>query len=144
MSESSLHGPYPVLSQLLPPKSLHPNARAHWRVKAKDKTTYCLDATFLVKQYVRKNFGRPPMFKEVVIALTYVFEKKPHSKKHDPDNLISWAKTPIDCLTAGGLLEDDRDVIYLPPKQVLKVGVQSALEFVFWEGRLSYPPFAGG
>ncbi len=144
---SPLHGPHPALKQLMPPKCLHPNSRASWRERAAKKSLYSQDAKLVVCNYIDKHFKEPPQWKEVVLSLTFIFGKhlgRGRRQRHDPDNLIAWAKTPVDALTRGGLLEDDRSIIYLPPQQVFADEVGDVLEFVFWEGSLTFPPFAGG
>lgn len=57
--------------------------------------------------------------KEASIQLRYLFPTptKGGTQRHDPDNLISFAKASVDGLQDGGILTDDRDVIYLPPTQ---------------------------
>jgi hypothetical protein len=57
--------------------------------------------------------------KEASIRLRYLFPAplKGGIQRHDPDNLVSLAKASIDGLQDGGILTDDREVIYLPPTQ---------------------------
>lgn len=99
----------------LPPRELHPNARASWQAKHRAKSAYrkrCGDDVFLQLQ-VR------PCLHAAAISLVYwtAAGKRGGWKEHDPDNLIAWAKTAIDSLQDAGVLADDRRVRYEHPVQ---------------------------
>lgn len=103
----------------LPPKELHPNARAGWPAKARVKKAHrqavAADATIQTLQQI----GHRPLCRHATISLYFEFPppQRGGAKRHDPDNLIAWAKTTIDALTDAGVLADDREVTYAPPSQ---------------------------
>jgi hypothetical protein len=97
----------------LPPKSMHPNGRATWKQVAGDKNRYmrhCAEALFAIK-------GLTPLkwqLKRAVVRREYAFRT---AHRHDPDNLIAWAKSAIDSLVVAGILADDRELFYRHPEQ---------------------------
>lgn len=105
----------------LPPKPLHPNARAGWQAKHRNRSKYRQQAADLAWRAVAEQCqGDRPKLERATIRLTYFFgapRKGGRRQKQDPDNLIAWAKTAIDSLQDAGILADDRELIYLPPRQ---------------------------
>lgn len=97
-----------------PPRALHPNERKSWRARIKPKKDYRSSAAELAA-VVRIEHGCKPL-QQATLRLDFYH---PRNRKHDPDNLIAWAKTAIDALQDARLLANDRDVVYLPPRQLL-------------------------
>jgi len=126
----------------IPPRDLHPNARpANWRVRHGARSRYRNTMGQVAALLVLEQCGARPRWTAATIRLVFYFPKPKRGgfKKHDPDNLIAWSKTAIDALTDGGVLADDRDVIYLPPEQnVLPADSPGRLEITVepWEMRV--------
>lgn len=115
----------PPLYLDLPPAALHPNARQPWAVRAAARSRYRKASGELAFGWALLNFGNRPRFRSAILELTFEIPRptRGRAQRHDPDNLIAWAKTAIDAMTDGGILADDRDVVYLPPVQVLGTDV---------------------
>jgi len=113
--------PLPPLIIDLPPREAHPNARKTWQARARTVARYRKSAGELVFAFAFEQFGRRPRFARAIIGLRFRFPKPRFGRAqfHDPDNLLAWAKSAIDALTDGGLLADDRSIVYLPPEQEL-------------------------
>ena len=103
----------------VPPKTLHPNGRAPWAAKMRERKNYREQAAGTAAAQVLERYGYRPRFAETVIELFYnlPWPRNGQRQPHDPDNLIAWAKTAIDALQDAGVLSDDRHAIYLPPHQ---------------------------
>lgn len=103
----------------VPPKSLHPNARAPWQARARDRKQYRQLAGDMAAAQMLEAIGTRPNLRQAVIGLHYVlpWPRNGQLQTHDPDNLIAWGKTAIDALQDAGLLADDREVVYTPPGQ---------------------------
>jgi hypothetical protein len=136
----------------LPPKSSHPNARtANWRLKAKPSANYARAAAEIVWLHALE-LGQPK-WKAVTIRLSFVLPApaKPSGEHYmDPDGLLSWAKKPIDLLQIYGIIENDRDVIYLPPLQRRAAPyvpgyemTRTGLTIDIWQRRDGECPFCG-
>lgn len=93
----------------LPPKSLHPNARAHWGAKSRDAKKYQSDVMAMAHQ---SGVGVP--FPKASLRLRY-FVRTAHATKHDDDNLTGWFKAGRDALAKAGIVANDRDFTVLPP-----------------------------
>lgn len=109
--------PAAVVTVPCPPKLLHPNGshgRPHGRaaVVAKYK-----DASVAA---IHRQQGSDLGLSRALIELRYLFgcdRAGRRRKKHDPDNLIAWAKAAIDSLVVAGVLSNDRSIAYAPPVQ---------------------------
>lgn len=102
----------------LPPKTSHPNARtANWKMKARPSAHYAKAASEIVWGHALE-LGQPK-WAAVTIRLSFVLPQAKSGGDHimDPDGLISWAKRPLDLLQVHGIIQNDRDVIHLPPLQ---------------------------
>jgi Holliday junction resolvase RusA-like endonuclease len=93
------------ISVPLPSKELSPNARVHWRVKAK--------ATKSARQHsgtLGLAHGRP-MWKSANVRCVFTFGDK---RPRDKDNLLASMKAYFDGLADAGIIENDSQLIYLP------------------------------
>lgn len=95
----------------IPHRSLSPNARAHWRTKAKHKKTARLTARIEVRDAV----GTGKMWSAASVAVVW-FAKTANGLRMDHDNIIGSLKGTIDGIADAGLLADDRGVTWLPPR----------------------------
>jgi len=102
----------------LPPKSLHPNARGHWKWVARDRHRY---SDSCIARTLNALAGNRPRWKYAACQLRYYRTSK---RRMDPDKLLSWAATAIDALQEAGLIENDKWLTHLPVEQVLGVPVQ--------------------
>ena len=85
-----------------PHRTLSPNARLHWRAKAKAVASYRESCGWIANEA----FGRvgrlaPPVQADVVFIL-------PDRRRRDLDNLMAMLKPAWDGMVDGGLLEDDQ------------------------------------
>jgi len=98
-----------TISLPLPPKSLSPNARCHWAVKARD-TRKCREAarwwTFAALK------GDCPHWRRSTFRATFYHTT---NRRRDDDNLIASLKPYRDGIADSGLLDDDVGVVTLPP-----------------------------
>jgi crossover junction endodeoxyribonuclease RusA len=93
----------------LPPKALHPNARPHWRTKAKHTREYRSEAVLGVRTSVWGNL-RPKWGAAICQAIFYVKD----ARKRDRDNLLASLKSAFDGLADAGLIADDSGLTHLP------------------------------
>ena len=136
---SSLRGPHPVLKQLMPPRSLHPNAREHWRVRDYERNAYLRKATSVVDAYVAQAFdSTPPQWNKCVVAVTFISDKvlAIHSP---PADLMAWASVAIQPMYRGCVFNESCDLILLPIST--KISNEESLELVCWEGDSVHPPW---
>ena len=138
MSQASHTEPLTIVAPL-PPYALHPNVRrggaTKIRAKKKHRSAVADEAAVVALEVL----GQRPRWLRASVGLNFVFERPRRGglQAHDPDNLIAWAKTTIDGLTDAGVFKDDRELIYLPPRQAwLPKGVtlpqHAQLEIVIW------------
>ena len=120
-----------VVRMNLPPAEAHPNGRSHWRRRASAVATYrksCGELAWATRHELAGTVACP--IDVAAIGLAYHFAPAARGTRlrgHDPDNLIAWAKAAIDGLVDGGILADDRQLVYLPPTTQL-TDVMSRLE----------------
>jgi Holliday junction resolvase RusA-like endonuclease len=100
----------------LPPRELHPNARAHWRAQAKAKGSYRPRSAELLWAQLHERDVDAPLWVRAIIQLDFYHPRGPFQ---DPDNALAWAKTAIDAMQDAKILADDREIIYLPPGQFI-------------------------
>lgn len=93
----------------LPPKELQPNARPHWRAKAKAVQSYRAMALNEALQW-----NTDECCSVAVVKIEYANKTK---RVLDPDNIIAALKSAIDGITSSGCIDDDDELIYLPPKR---------------------------
>lgn len=103
----------------LPPQSLHPNKRENRFRKNNDRKHYREECIFLARTGMIDKFNDSLQLSRAEIQTVWYFKQ---NQKHDPDNLIAWAKSIFDSLTIAGILSDDNDVIHLPPCQKKDAG----------------------
>lgn len=145
-ARSTITGPIPAVILDIPPRILHPNARGNWQAKHRERSGYRKLSGQLVWAFVKEHFNGDPRWDEATVQLHFFFgkpKKGGRNQKHDPDNLIAWAKPAIDALTDGGLISDDRELIYLPPRQTPDHDHPAALEITVWKGKAVWPPING-
>ena len=99
----------------LPPKELSPNARPHWRAKAKATKAYRNEARVAALQAMS---GLPKHWHHFDKGKTFVTFYKPTFRRTDPDNLLSSLKAAFDGLVDAGLLTDDRALAHAPVHQL--------------------------
>ena len=92
----------------LPAKSLSPNARVHWAVKARDVKAYRQRAAWVTKALLA---GSEPQWETATLRATFYHAQ---DRTRDDDNLIASLKSARDGLVDGGLLKDDAGVTTLP------------------------------
>lgn len=94
-----------------PDRSLSPNSRCHWRVKAKHVKAY-RHTSYLASLAMAGTTIRGPVW----LDLEYGWEKG--RRVVDYDNAISLAKSAIDGLVDAKVMGDDRYVVGLTVKQL--------------------------
>lgn len=97
--KSEIFQKYLVIDLPLPSDIEHPNARPHFRAKAKAVATTRGVAKLIASQVK----PREP-FKAACYRLTFWL-----ARKRDYDGLLSWCKASIDGLVDAGILVDDSD-----------------------------------
>ena len=109
----------------LPPAALHPNSRAPVQARFGARSKYRKTSGELAFGWAFLHFGCRPRFRSAILEMTFEIPRptRGRAQRHDPDNLIAWAKSAVDALTDGGILADDREVVYLPPIQILGTDV---------------------
>lgn len=103
----------------LPPESLHPNKRVFWKAKTRHKSKYSSECILVSRLKMVEQFNESLLLDSAEIQTRWYFRT---AAKHDPDNLIAWAKPVFDALTRAGVLADDNNVIHLPPRQQKDAG----------------------
>jgi crossover junction endodeoxyribonuclease RusA len=91
----------------LPPKELSPNSRCHYMAKANKKKAYREYACAAVLEAG----GGGQRWPAAKVAITYYHKTKRHK---DRDNIIAEMKAAIDGIEDSGLVDNDRDLTYLP------------------------------
>ena len=99
-----------LVTVAIPPRSLSPNARVHWSIKAKavKKTridTWAQAQIAMHEQDVKGKWGH---------AECRVVWYARCSRRRDKDNLLATLKPVFDGLVDGGLLVDDAGITHLP------------------------------
>ena len=91
-----------------PPKACWPNARAHWGAISRAKRTLKQTTRLVAKS--RWTQGEPMQKARVFVTWESATHQAP-----DPDNIIACLKGAFDGLEAAGIIENDRDLIPMPP-----------------------------
>lgn len=94
----------------LPNKNLSPNARCHWRVKAKATKRARADACIAGYCECR---GSRPRWSSATVQATFFFRSK---IRRDRDNLLASLKAVFDGLADSGLIANDSGLTHLPVK----------------------------
>jgi crossover junction endodeoxyribonuclease RusA len=89
----------------LPPESLKPNARVHWRTKAKATKFYRETARWAA------HAPHPAAWKSAEIQAHFRFKQ---DRRRDRDNLLASLKAAFDGLVDARLLADDSGLTHLP------------------------------
>ena len=95
----------------LPPQGTNPNARVHWRKKARDVRDYRWQTALVTRSLLNETGCKRPRWERAIVQVTYCQVRRP---LRDTDNIIASLKSAFDGLVDAGLLSDDRDVTYLP------------------------------
>lgn len=106
----------------LPARGLHPNARVHWKAKARAVKKARADAGLVGKLHRPKSCP----WAEAVLHATYHFDKK---RTRDDDGLVGWLKSYRDGLQDAGIVRDDSrirmgnvtEVIGMERKVILRI-----------------------
>lgn len=98
----------------LPTRRLFPNARSHWRPKAKETSknrnasrVAAISAVRSIKGW--RSYGFP--WSDVVVRITWYRKTR---RVIDADNALAALKSTIDGVVDSAVLDDDRELIYLP------------------------------
>lgn len=89
----------------LPPAALKPNARVHWRTKAKATKAYRETARWAAL------VPHPSAWKSAEIQAHFRFKQ---DRRRDRDNLLASLKAAFDGLVDARLLADDSGLTHLP------------------------------
>lgn len=89
----------------LPAKELSPNARVHWRVKAKHTKAAREQAHAMARSFNR------PMWKAATVKCVFTFGD---TRRRDKDNLLASMKAYFDGLADAGVVENDSQLTYEP------------------------------
>lgn len=91
----------------LPPKELSPNARPHHMAKAKKKREYRQLAAVLATNELDSSCP----WKSATVRIRWYHKTM---RFPDKDNALGWLKCAWDGLEDAGVVENDRDMTYLP------------------------------
>ncbi len=91
----------------LPRRELSPNARCHWRLKARVVSHYRTTARVMVGMSTHT----PPAYRAASCEPRFFFAQ---NRKRDRDNLLASLKSSFDGLADGGLIVNDSAMTYLP------------------------------
>lgn len=103
----------------LPPKCLHPNARSCWQAKVAATRKCRAEAALVARTAPDK--PSEPWVRATIQATFYM------PRRHDPDNLLAWAKSAFDGLQ-GIVIENDSGFTHLSPRQITGKDVGRRLE----------------
>lgn len=91
----------------LPPAQLSPNARCHWRVKAKHTKAYRVAAMIAALNAPETRHR----WNEAQVEARFYFKQ---NRRRDRDNCLSSLKSAFDGLKDAGVIADDSGLIHLP------------------------------
>ena len=114
----------------IPPVSsdLRGNSRAHWRTIHRLRKELKTFTALMVRSELAKRGEAAPEWTWAVVQSTWTW---PNLRgMSDPDNLLTGLKSVFDGLQAGGLIGDDRNLVHLPPVQI--VGGRSGVLLKAW------------
>ena len=95
----------------LPPKHLSPNARPHWRAKAKATKAYRITAGLTAAGILTGQHDPRPMWKSATVQVRAFYRD---ARRRDKDNILASLKAAFDGLKDAGLIEDDSGLTHLP------------------------------
>jgi Holliday junction resolvase RusA-like endonuclease len=93
----------------LPPQELHPNSRAHWRIRNQAKLAWQEAIGLLVLAHPNRRLVKP--FYGATVSLRFFFRDR-RGLRSDRDNLIAAMKYGFDAIVKSGLLVDDHGLIH--------------------------------
>jgi Holliday junction resolvase RusA-like endonuclease len=99
----------------LPNRSLAPNGRTHWRVKARATRTYRQVAHYYTAAEMQANAVAGGWTAAEVEAAFWF----PMNRGRDADNLLASLKAAFDGIADAGLVSNDRQLTYLPVRQAI-------------------------
>jgi len=99
----------------LPSPRLSPNARAHWRSKARDVKSYRRAAAFYGRLALEES-GDPGAWTTADVGATFYH---PTRRLRDADNLLASLKAAFDGFADAGIVSNDRALTHLPVLQLL-------------------------
>lgn len=100
----------------LPPRALHPNARAHHMVRARAAKKYRDTVGWLAIEAMQKAGLDRPAWTAATLQLEYVFATP---RRRDDDNLNAWFKAGRDALADAGLVANDSAFVQLPARSTV-------------------------
>jgi len=101
-----------IITLPLPPKELHPNARPHWRTKAKYTKAYRLVSASFARKWINSGMGsKPTVWATASVEATFYFKD---ARRRDRDGMLSSLKAAFDGLADAGLIADDSGLTHLP------------------------------
>ncbi len=101
----------------LPPRSLSPNGRVHWRTKAKAKREQVTDWWVSIVAAEADHPGFTTFTGPVRCQITTY--RRRTGREHDGDNMLSCLKHGLDQLQACGIVANDRQLRYEPIRQAV-------------------------
>jgi crossover junction endodeoxyribonuclease RusA len=95
----------------LPHKHLSPNARPHWRAKAKATKTARTSVAVEVAAVMSFYESVAPRWKTATVLIRAYFKD---ARKRDKDNIMASCKAYFDGLADAGLIDNDSGLTHLP------------------------------
>lgn len=101
----------------LPPQATRSNMRhSHWSQKSTPVRQQRYDAGLAAIHALQQAKMTAPLWKHVTILATF---HRPKGRPADSGNLINWLKPSEDGLQDAKIIQNDRYVTWLPPKEIL-------------------------
>ena len=100
-----------IVTLPLPPKTLSPNARAHWAAKGRAVRDYRWSAKMACLSALREA-GEVVAWDAAEVEPHFYFRV---NRRHDPDNLAACLKSARDGLADAGLVKNDMFIINAEP-----------------------------
>lgn len=121
-----------VITLPLPPATLSPNSRKHWRVKAKAVQHYRLLAKLeAINAMLRANTPRNGLtFKWPAATVRCLFYHR-DARRRDSDNLLASMKSAFDGIADSGVIENDSGLTHMPVMKA-KDGKNPRVEIEIW------------
>lgn len=96
----------------LPPRTLSPNGRSHWRTKASAVKKYRADAKLAAIHAMNEIGINPPQWDRATAEIT-VYKRTAH--KGDSDNTTASLKAAFDGIADAGVIANDSGLVPMPP-----------------------------
>lgn len=96
----------------LPSPKLSPNARTHWRVKAKVTKRARIDAKYATLDAINRTPGAG-LWEDATVQAAFYFRDR---RRRDKDNMLASLKAYVDGIADARLVANDFGFTHLPPK----------------------------